>query len=315
MFLSRSRRNGIAHTKCLRCLDHCAYGIVHSPGNVWRIASYQFHAHEPVSTCQVSALDLSGIFSHGRSFRHELPLSGGAGHDLSSGWWKRATSRAPWPLRATSCVQAASEATLVAESLFAFQNHCATSNLQPPTSPWIPSRGTSTTWWTSWPLLQSAMATSSAGKTELDTQSLRDSFIPIFDGTTSGYREWRKRIVIYAKKMELSKRTQEAVLNLLGSLQGTAWRIVEDFDLNKVNDPDAFEGILKQFDAAFQSVWQQSWDACRLHDLLWLLRPKTRSVTSPICDWTRWKAETPGTAQGGPPSWSARMVPAQPCQP
>ena len=98
------------------------------------------------------------------------------------------------------------------------------------------------------------MATSSAGasKTELDTQSLRDSFIPTFDGTTSGYREWRKRIVIYAKKMELSKRSQEAVLNLLGSLQGTAWLIVEDFDLNKVNDPDAFEGILKQLDAAFQ---------------------------------------------------------------
>ena len=98
------------------------------------------------------------------------------------------------------------------------------------------------------------MATSSAGKsgTELDTQSLRDSFIPTFDGTTTGYREWRKRIVIYAKKMELSKRTQEAVLNLLGSLQGTAWRIVEDFDRNKVNDPEAFENILKQLDAAFQ---------------------------------------------------------------
>ena len=98
------------------------------------------------------------------------------------------------------------------------------------------------------------MTTSSSGKTgtELDTQSLRDSFIPTFDGTITGYREWRKRIVIYPKKMELSKRTQEAVLNLLGSLQGTAWRIVEDFDLNKVNDPEAFENILKQLDAAFQ---------------------------------------------------------------
>ena len=53
-------------------------------------------------------------------------------------------------------------------------------------------------------------------------------------------------------KMELSKRNQEAVLNLLGSLQGTAWRIVEDFDMNKVNDPEAFENILKQLDAAFQ---------------------------------------------------------------
>ena len=97
------------------------------------------------------------------------------------------------------------------------------------------------------------MASGSAGKpTELDTQSLRDSFIPTFDGTTAGYREWRKRIVIYAKKMELSKRTQEAVLNLLGSLQGTAWRVMEDYDLNKANDPQAFDKILSQLDAVFQ---------------------------------------------------------------
>ena len=98
------------------------------------------------------------------------------------------------------------------------------------------------------------MATGSAGipSTALDTQSLRDSFIPTFDGTTAGYREWRKRIVIYGKKMELSKRSQEAVLNLLGSLQGTAWRVMEDYDLNKVNDPQAFEKILSQLDAVFQ---------------------------------------------------------------
>ena len=57
--------------------------------------------------------------------------------------------------------------------------------------------------------------------------------------------------MIYAKKMEFSKRTQEVVLNLLGLLQGTAWRIVEDFDLNKVNDPEGFENIPKQLDAAF----------------------------------------------------------------
>ena len=52
--------------------------------------------------------------------------------------------------------------------------------------------------------------------------------------------------------MEFSKRTQEAVLNLIGLFQGIIWRIVEDFDLNKVNDPEAFENIFEQLDAAYQ---------------------------------------------------------------
>ena len=64
-------------------------------------------------------------------------------------------------------------------------------------------------------------------KTEVENESTRGSYIPLFDGTLSGYKEWRKRVLIYHKKMCLSKRQGEAILNLLGSLSGTAWRLCE----------------------------------------------------------------------------------------
>ena len=97
-----------------------------------------------------------------------------------------------------------------------------------------------------------AAAAAPGAPVTLDQQSTRDSFIPLFDGTPSGYQEWRKRITIYSKKMELMKRTGEAVLNLLGSLQGTAWKLVEDYDLEKADKPGAFAEILMRLDKAFK---------------------------------------------------------------
>ena len=97
-----------------------------------------------------------------------------------------------------------------------------------------------------------ATAASGAATASLDQQSTRDSYIPIFDGTLAGYKEWRKRITIYVKKMELTNRKNECVLNLLGSLQGTAWKLVEDFDLEKAKEETAFKDILSLLDSAFQ---------------------------------------------------------------
>ena len=97
-----------------------------------------------------------------------------------------------------------------------------------------------------------AMSAGASSATALDQQSTRDSYIPVFDGTPANYKEWRKRIIIYAKKMELMNRKGECVLNLLGSLQGTAWKLVEDFDLESVSGDTALKDILALLDAAFQ---------------------------------------------------------------
>ena len=52
--------------------------------------------------------------------------------------------------------------------------------------------------------------------------------------------------------MELTSRKVEAVLNLIGSLTGTAWKLVEDFNLDDASKDTAFKDLLKKLDAAFQ---------------------------------------------------------------
>ena len=64
---------------------------------------------------------------------------------------------------------------------------------------------------------------------------LRDSFIPTFTGQPEHYREWRRRITLYHHKMRLSKRGGESVLNIVSSLTGVAWRLLEDFDIATLN--------------------------------------------------------------------------------
>ena len=58
----------------------------------------------------------------------------------------------------------------------------------------------------------------------------------MFDGNPSSHQEWRKRISIYHLKMKLQKRSVEAVLNLTGSLQGTAWKLVESYNVTAILD-------------------------------------------------------------------------------
>ena len=95
-----------------------------------------------------------------------------------------------------------------------------------------------------------AQESSSAGM--FDSTSTKDSFIPLFNGQPDSYQEWRKRINIYHLKMTLQKRGAESVLNIIGSLQGTAWKLLEDFDLTKVDSADAFAKVLARLDSAFK---------------------------------------------------------------
>ena len=85
-----------------------------------------------------------------------------------------------------------------------------------------------------------------------DPSIARDSFIPLFTGQPDDYCEWRKRISLYHQKMVLSKRNGESILNILGSLTGAAWRLVEDFDIALAEKETAFQDILKILDKHFQ---------------------------------------------------------------
>ena len=94
--------------------------------------------------------------------------------------------------------------------------------------------------------------TSSSATPSLDATVTKDTYIPLFSGAPQDFKEWRKRINIYYKKMEITNRKAEAVLNLIGSLQGTAWKLVEDFNLDDAGKDNAWKDILKKLDAAFQ---------------------------------------------------------------
>ena len=86
-----------------------------------------------------------------------------------------------------------------------------------------------------------AAASQAAGSTALDGGITKDSFIPLFDEQPQSYQERRKRISIYQLKMKIQKRSAESILNIIGSLQGTAWRLVENYELSKIDgDTDCF---------------------------------------------------------------------------
>lgn len=56
---------------------------------------------------------------------------------------------------------------------------------------------------------------------------LREWYAPVLSGQPE-YREWRQRIHLYHCKMAITKRGNEAVLNIVGSLTRVTWRLFQD---------------------------------------------------------------------------------------
>ena len=93
----------------------------------------------------------------------------------------------------------------------------------------------------------------STAATSPESPTQRDSYIPVFTGQPADYREWRKRIQLYHAKMSLGNRRGEAVINLVSTLTGAAWRrLMEDSDVTTAEKEGAFEGILKILDQHFE---------------------------------------------------------------
>ena len=81
---------------------------------------------------------------------------------------------------------------------------------------------------------------------------VRDSFIPLFDGKPSSYREYRQRLVLYYKKMKLNKKPVEATINLLTSLTGNAWKQVQHLSESATESEEGFQTVLEALDKAFK---------------------------------------------------------------
>jgi len=81
---------------------------------------------------------------------------------------------------------------------------------------------------------------------------LRNSFIPTFTGQPENYREWRRRIILYHHKIKLGKWDDESILNIVSSLTGAAWHLLEDFDVSTTEGENTFSDLMKKLDQYFQ---------------------------------------------------------------
>ena len=94
--------------------------------------------------------------------------------------------------------------------------------------------------------------TQAADPQTAEFQNLRDSCVPLFNGQPAKHKEYRKRLSLYHKKMLLSKRGGEAVLNIIGSFTGVVWRLFEDFPVEDCEKEDAFSKVLSRLDRNFE---------------------------------------------------------------
>ena len=76
--------------------------------------------------------------------------------------------------------------------------------------------------------------------------------IPEFSGKAVDYKEYRKRLTLYEKKMSLAKRENETVFNVLGSLKGRAWDACEDLQMDELEAADGMQKILSRLDGVFK---------------------------------------------------------------
>lgn len=78
-----------------------------------------------------------------------------------------------------------------------------------------------------------------------------DSYVPVFDNTAKGYREYRRRCEVYRQKMDLAGRSKETVFNLVTVMTGRSWDLVEDLSVDDLSN-DGFKKVFERLDKAFQ---------------------------------------------------------------
>lgn len=65
----------------------------------------------------------------------------------------------------------------------------------------------------------------------------------------TGYREWRKQIVLLARRQAIQGKANETGLAALSVLEGASWRQCEDLDLDALEKEDVLKSILSCLDA------------------------------------------------------------------
>ena len=77
-------------------------------------------------------------------------------------------------------------------------------------------------------------------------------YVPEFSGRSSDYREYRKRLTLYEKKMALAGREKETAFNVLCTLKGRAWDACEDIPMDALEGTGSMKAILERLDKIFK---------------------------------------------------------------
>ena len=85
-----------------------------------------------------------------------------------------------------------------------------------------------------------------------ESQYVKDNFVPRFDNTLTGYKEWRKRVVLYARRLAIQGRAKEVGMNVLAILDGPSWTQCEDIDLKELEGENGLDVLLLRLDKQWQ---------------------------------------------------------------
>ena len=76
--------------------------------------------------------------------------------------------------------------------------------------------------------------------------------VPEFSNRSSEYKEYRKRFMLYERKMSLAGRSKETAFNLMSVLHGRAWSAVGDLNVTDLEADEGWKKILERLDAIFK---------------------------------------------------------------
>ena len=94
----------------------------------------------------------------------------------------------------------------------------------------------------------SATASSGLANGAGGSRDLKDNYASRFENTTTSYKEWRRRVLLYARKLEIQGRKTEVALNVLSTLEGSSWTQCEDLDLKELESEEGLSILLKRLD-------------------------------------------------------------------
>ena len=76
--------------------------------------------------------------------------------------------------------------------------------------------------------------------------------VPEFNGTTESYKEYRKKVELYAARQRTKESENTVALDLMQGLRGRAWDAVEDLLVADLEKERGWELVLRRLDSVYK---------------------------------------------------------------